>query len=88
MAALNAAGYDVDAQSPNHHPLRAAVTRDQKVTQQAKDALTELIRRYPDSRYAQDARLKTLIDQTQERGDTLGGLIEAAPALAEARFPA
>lgn len=26
MAALNAAGYDVDAQSPNNHPLRAAVT--------------------------------------------------------------
>jgi outer membrane protein assembly factor BamD len=34
------------------------VSRDQKVTQQAKDSLTELIRRYPDSRYAQDARLK------------------------------
>lgn len=27
MAALNAAGYDVDAQSPNNHPLRAAITR-------------------------------------------------------------
>ena len=27
MAALNAAGYDVDAQSPNNHPLRAAVTK-------------------------------------------------------------
>lgn len=27
MAALNAAGYDVDAQSPNNHPLRAAVTQ-------------------------------------------------------------
>lgn len=27
MAALNAAGYDVDADSPNNHPLRAAVTK-------------------------------------------------------------
>jgi outer membrane protein assembly factor BamD len=35
------------------------VTRDQKITQQALDALGELIRRYPDSRYAADARLKT-----------------------------
>ena len=34
------------------------VTRDQTVTQQASDAFGELIRRYPDSRYAQDARLK------------------------------
>lgn len=36
----------------------ADVTRDQKVTQQAKDSLGELIRRYPQSRYAADARLK------------------------------
>jgi outer membrane protein assembly factor BamD len=34
------------------------VNRDQKVTQQAKEALTELSRRYADSPYAQDARLK------------------------------
>jgi outer membrane protein assembly factor BamD len=34
------------------------VTRDQKITQQALDALGELIRRYPDSPYAADARLK------------------------------
>jgi outer membrane protein assembly factor BamD len=34
------------------------VTRDQKVTQQAKAALNELIRRYPGTRYAADARLK------------------------------
>ena len=34
------------------------VTRDQKITQQAMDALGELIRRYPDTRYAVDARLK------------------------------
>ena len=36
----------------------ADVTRDQKITQQAMDALGELIRRYPDTRYAADARLK------------------------------
>lgn len=34
------------------------VTRDQKITQQALDALGELSRRYPASRYAADARLK------------------------------
>lgn len=34
------------------------VTRDQKVTDQAKSALTEVIRRYPNSRYAGDAKLK------------------------------
>jgi outer membrane protein assembly factor BamD len=36
----------------------ADVTRDQKVTGQATDAFNELIRRYPDSRYSADARLK------------------------------
>ncbi|AMK24067.1 DNA uptake lipoprotein [Sphingobium sp. TKS] len=36
----------------------ADVTRDQKITQQSLDALGELIRRYPDTRYAADARLK------------------------------
>ena len=34
------------------------VTRDQKITQQAQAALGEIVRRYPDSRYAADARLK------------------------------
>ena len=34
------------------------VTRDQKITQQALDSLGELIRRYPDTPYAADARLK------------------------------
>src|SRR5206468_7072775 len=34
------------------------VTRDQTATQQASDAFGELIRRYPDTRYAADARLK------------------------------
>ena len=34
------------------------VTRDQKITQQALDALGELDRRYPATRYAADARVK------------------------------
>lgn len=41
-----------------HYEQISDVSRDQKVTQQAKDALTELIRRYPESNYSQDARLK------------------------------
>ncbi len=36
----------------------ADVDRDQKITQEAKDALTEVIRRFPQSEYAADARLK------------------------------
>jgi outer membrane protein assembly factor BamD len=36
----------------------ADVTRDQSTTQSALDAFGELIRRYPDTRYAADARLK------------------------------
>jgi outer membrane protein assembly factor BamD len=36
----------------------ADVSRDQKVTGQALDSFNELIRRYPESRYASDARLK------------------------------
>ena len=34
------------------------VSRDQKVTQQARQALSDVVRRYPDTRYAADARLK------------------------------
>lgn len=34
------------------------VTRDQTTTQQASDAFGELVRRYPDTRYAADARIK------------------------------
>ena len=36
----------------------ADVDRDQKITQQALDALTEVQRRYPQTEYAADARLK------------------------------
>lgn len=34
------------------------ITRDQKITESARNALSEVVRRYPDSRYAADARLK------------------------------
>ena len=34
------------------------VTRDQQVTGQARQALTEVVRRYPESSYAADAKLK------------------------------
>ena len=34
------------------------VSRDQKTTQQAMQALNDVVRRYPDTRYATDARLK------------------------------
>jgi outer membrane protein assembly factor BamD len=55
-----------NAEAPYAHYLIAMsyynqiedVTRDQAITQQASDAFGELIRRYPESRYAADARLK------------------------------
>jgi outer membrane protein assembly factor BamD len=66
----------------------ADVTRDQKITQQALDAMGELIRRYPESKYAADARLKVdLINDHlagkemeigrfyQRRGEWLGSVI-------------
>ena len=34
------------------------VSRDQRITEQARQALTEVARRYPDTKYAKDARLK------------------------------
>ena len=40
------------------------VGRDQGMTRQALDALEQVVRRYPDSRYATDARLK--IDMTRD----------------------
>lgn len=42
----------------NYYEQITDVTRDQKITQQALDAMGELIRRYPTTRYAADARLK------------------------------
>ncbi len=42
----------------NYYEQISDVTRDQHITQQALDALNEVIRRYPDTPYAADARLK------------------------------
>ncbi len=42
----------------NYYEQIGDVTRDQGTTRQAMDALNEVIRRYPTSRYAADARLK------------------------------
>jgi len=42
----------------NYYEQITDVTRDQKITQQTLDSMGELIRRYPDTRYAADARLK------------------------------
>ena len=42
----------------NYYEQISDVTRDQAVTQQALDALGELVRRYPNTPYAEDARLK------------------------------
>ena len=42
----------------NYYEQIGDVTRDQGTTRQAMDALNEVIRRYPTSRYAADSRLK------------------------------
>jgi outer membrane protein assembly factor BamD len=42
----------------NYYEQIRDVTRDQQITRQALDALGEVIRRYPNSPYADDARLK------------------------------
>ena len=42
----------------NYYEQISDVTRDQAITRQALDSLGELVRRYPNSPYASDARLK------------------------------
>ena len=42
----------------NYYEQIGDVTRDQKTTKQALDALTEVYRRYPNTEYAADAKLK------------------------------
>lgn len=44
------------------------VGRDQSVTEQALAALNELVRRYPDTEYARDARLKVVLAQDHLAG--------------------
>ena len=48
----------------NYYDQITDVTRDQGITQQALTSLGELVRRYPDTKYAGDARLK--IDLVQD----------------------
>ena len=66
------------------------VTRDQRITQQASDSFGELIRRYPDSRYAADARLKIdlINDHLAGKEMEIGRYYERAGNwLARNRFP-
>jgi outer membrane protein assembly factor BamD len=42
----------------NYYEQIKDVTRDQNITKQALDSLGEVVRRYPNTRYASDARLK------------------------------
>jgi outer membrane protein assembly factor BamD len=42
----------------NYYEQITDVTRDQSITRQALDSLGELVRRYPNTTYAEDARLK------------------------------
>jgi outer membrane protein assembly factor BamD len=42
----------------NYYEQIEDVERDQSITKQAMDSLGEVVRRYPDTRYASDARLK------------------------------
>jgi outer membrane protein assembly factor BamD len=44
--------------SLNYYERISDVTRDQAITRQALDSLGELVRRYPDTPYADDARVK------------------------------
>jgi outer membrane protein assembly factor BamD len=44
--------------SLSYYEQMSDVSRDQKITEQARTALTDVVRRYPDTRYAADARLK------------------------------
>ena len=48
------------------------VRRDQQMTREARNALNEVIRRYPDSRYARDARLKRDLAVDHLAGQEMG----------------
>ena len=48
----------------SYYERMSDVARDQKITRQALDALTDVVRRFPNSRYARDAQLK--IDLTRD----------------------
>ena len=48
------------------------VGRDQNLTRQAKDALDEVVRRFPKSKYARDARLKSDLTNDHLAGSEMG----------------
>ena len=54
----SAAPYAYYLKAVSYYNQIVGVGRDQDLTFKAKDALVELIRRYPESTYSQDARLK------------------------------
>jgi len=51
-------------QALSYYEQISDVGRDQRMTRLARDSLAELVRRFPDSRYARDARLK--LDLTRD----------------------
>jgi len=51
-------GYAYYLKALSYYEQITDVKRDQSITQKAMEALDELIKRFPDSRYARDARLK------------------------------
>lgn len=52
------AGYAYYLRAMCHYERIRDVGRDQKITRDARDALIDVIRRYPDTEYARDAQLK------------------------------
>ncbi|MEM1380968.1 MAG: outer membrane protein assembly factor BamD [Pseudomonadota bacterium] len=58
------AGYAYYLRAMNHYERIRDVGRDQGITRDARDALVDVIRRYPDTEYARDAQLK--LDLTRD----------------------
>ena len=58
------AGYAYYLRAISHYERIRDVGRDQEYTNNAVEALTDVVRRYPDSEYARDARLK--LDLTRD----------------------
>ncbi|MCQ8184613.1 outer membrane protein assembly factor BamD [Parvularcula maris] len=58
------AGYAYYLKAMNYYERIRDVGRDQQITREARDALTDVIRRYPETEYARDAQLK--LDLTQD----------------------
>ncbi len=58
------AAYAYYLRAMNYYARIRDVERDQEVTRQASTALTDVVRRYPDSEYARDAQLK--LDLTRD----------------------